>query len=167
MASLLPVITSPARPAKPLVRSLLVATATLDEVLLSLDLEDRLVSAHAEAPDDVIEAAATTVDPVCASLHAALVECLGAVQDHIEAIEGTDGALARLAFEEPRLISRLERLDGALNGLLPRLTEACAAQEQAVSLAGPLRQLVLALRSAADGELEIFNEALVPTGSGD
>ena len=113
-------------------------------------------------------AGAPAIDPWCAQLDTALRECTVAVQYHLETLDGDDGMREHIAHEEPRLISRLQRLDDELKRLLPELRDA---RQSSVGLSrvltDPLMHLVAELRHADHDELELLYESLNPVGSGD
>ena len=117
--------------------------------------------------EDVI-AGAPAIDPWCAKLDAALRECTMAVQYHLETLDGDDGMREHIVHDEPRLISRLQRLDDELKRLLPELREA---RESSIGLSRvltePLIHLVAELKHADHDELELLYESLNPVGSGD
>ena len=131
---------------RPLSESLFAATARLEAVI----------------------AAAPVLDPWCSQLQAALRDCTLAVQYHLETLDGDDGMKEHITRDEPRLISRLERLDAALQHLLPELGDACQSSAGSTrALIEPLAHLVTELRQAADDEVEILYESLIPIGSSD
>jgi hypothetical protein len=131
---------------RPLSESLFAATARLEAVI----------------------AAAPVVEPWSVQLQEALRDCTLAVQYHLETLDGDDGMKEQLAREEPRLIWRLERLDAALKHLLPELRDARQSSAgSTMALVEPLAHLANELRHAADDELEILYESLIPIGSGD
>lgn len=121
---------------------------------------------------EAVIAARPVIDPWCAQLQAALRDCTLAVQYHLETLDGGDGMgdgmKELLTREEPRLISRLERLDEALKRLLPELSDAreCSA-DSTRALIEPLAHLVTELQHAAADEVAILYDALIPIGSGD
>jgi hypothetical protein len=117
---------------------------------------------------EAVIASAPVLDPWCLELQAALTDCTLAVKYHLETLDGDDGMIEHLTREEPRLIYRLERLDAALKHLLPELGDACQSSAgTARGLIEPLVHLVTELRHAADDELEILHESLIPVGSSD
>lgn len=117
--------------------------------------------------EDVI-ASAPAIDPWCAQRDAALRECTAAVRYHLETLDGDDGMRQHIAHEEPRLISRLQRLDDELKRLLPELRDARqSAVGLSKALVEPLSHLVVELRHADHDELELLYESLNPVGSGD
>lgn len=117
--------------------------------------------------EDVI-AGAPVIEPWCAQLEAALTECTSAVRYHLETLDGDDGMREHITRQEPRLISRLERLDDELKRLLPELVDACQASAGLPRvLTEPLAHLVAELHHADNDELEILYESLNPVGSGD
>jgi hypothetical protein len=113
-------------------------------------------------------AAAPVIDPWCAQLQAALRDCTVAVEYHLEILDGDDGMKEHITREEPRLISRLERLDAALKRLLPELRDAGQSSAGSTrALIEPLAHLVTELHQADDDELDILYESLIPIGSVD
>jgi hypothetical protein len=126
--------------------SLFAATARLEEVI----------------------AAAPVIDPWCAQLQTALRDCTVAVQYHLETLDGDHGMKEQIMREEPRLISRLERLDAALKHLVEELRDARLSSAGSTrALIEPYAHLVTELHHADDDELEILYESLIPIGSGD
>ena len=117
--------------------------------------------------EDVI-ARAPVVEAWCTQLEAALRECSCVVQYHLETLDGEDGMREHIAREEPRLIYRLERLDGELQRLLPELLDARQSSAGLPSvLTEPLAHLVAELHHADNDELQILFESLTPVGTGD
>lgn len=117
---------------------------------------------------EAVIAGAPVIDPWCAQLEAALRECTIAVQYHLESLDGDDGMREHVMRDEPRLISRLERLDEELKHLLPELWDARRSSSGLTkTLVEPLSHLLVELRHADDVELEILYESLTPMGSGD
>ena len=113
-------------------------------------------------------AAAPTMDPWFLQLEDALAQCTAAVQYHLETIEGVDGMREHIAREEPRLIWRLQRLDEALQHILPELCDVRRCSEGFTpALIQPLNHLLGELRHADDDELSLIYETLMPIGSGD
>jgi len=122
----------------------------------------------ATAQLEAVIAAAPVIDPWCAQLQAALRDCTVAVQYHLEILDGDDGMKEHITREEPRLISRLDRLDAALKRLLPELRDAGQSSAGSTrALIEPLTHLVTELHQADDDELDILYESLTPIGSGD
>ena len=141
-------------------------TAGLPDSQFPRPLSESLFAATARL--EAVIAAAPPLDPWCVELQAALTDCTTAVLYHLETLDGDDGMKEHLSREEPRLIFRLERLDAALKHLLPELGNACESSAgSAMALIAPLAHLVTELHQAADDELEILYESLIPIGSGD
>lgn len=108
------------------------------------------------------------VENWCTQLEAALRECTCVVQYHLETLDGDDGMREHIRREEPRLISKLERLDDELQRLLPELLDA---RQSSAALPGvltePMAHLVAELHHADNDELQILFESLTPVGTGD
>ena len=111
---------------------------------------------------------APAVEPWYADVRRVLDECRAAVEYHLHALDGDGGLKHDIGRSEPRLISRLDRLDAELQNLLPELLDAndCAARTSA-SFVGPLIRLATEIRQLADEEVDLLYESLLPTGSGD
>lgn len=122
--------------------------------------------AAAAARLEKVIAGSPMIDPWFAQLEDALTECTAAIQYHLETIDGDDGMREHIAREEPRLISRLERLDDALQRLLPELRDVRQCSKGFTpGLIQPLAHLLAELRHADDDELSILYESLMPMGS--
>ena len=113
-------------------------------------------------------AAAPTVEPWYEDVRQALDVCTRAVEYHLHTLDDDGGLKEGLSREEPRLISRLERLDAELQHLLPELENVNhSATPPSAALLGPLVHLAMELRQVADEEVELLYESLLPIGSGD
>ncbi len=131
---------------RPAEASLLAATARLEEVI----------------------AAAPATDPWYAELHSALQACTLAVEHHLDTLDANHGLRENLGRQEPRLLPQLERLDRELNHLLVGFWEAKEPSAPSrKALVEPFAKLAMELRRAADGEMAILHESLIPIGAGD
>ena len=113
-------------------------------------------------------AAAPVVEPWYDEVRDALDSCRRAVEYHLHTLEDDGGLKDGISRDEPRLISRLDRLDAELKHLLPELDNANeSAAPPCPALLGPLVHIALELRQVADEEVELLYESLMPIGSGD
>lgn len=111
-------------------------------------------------------AQAPAVEPWYADVRTALEECRSAVEHHLHGLLDDGGLKDDIGRSEPRLISRLDRLDAELQGLLPELLDAndCAARTSE-TFVSPLARLAAEIRQLADEEVDLLYESLLPVGS--
>ncbi|MCL4241312.1 MAG: hypothetical protein KJ048_08150 [Dehalococcoidia bacterium] len=113
-------------------------------------------------------ASAPMIDPWYHEVRRALDSCVLAVEFHLRELDGDGGIKEVLGRQEPRLISRMDRIDAELQHLLPELEVANnAAVPPSAALLGPLLHLTKELRQVAHEEVALVYESLTPTGSGD
>lgn len=113
-------------------------------------------------------AAAPMVDPWYQEVRRALDDCALAVEFHLHELDGDGGMKEVLGREEPRLISRMDRIDAELQHILPELADAnSAAVSPSSSLLGPLLHLTEELLQVAHEEVELLYDSLIPIGGVD